>query len=60
MRRLLLLFAVLAVLVQTACTPTVRVSSEPIEINMNVKIEHEVRIKVDKELEELFEDESLF
>ena len=44
----------------SACTPTVRVASEPIEINMNVKIEHEVRVKVDRELEELFEDDSLF
>ncbi|GAB1264931.1 YnbE family lipoprotein [Aurantivibrio infirmus] len=44
----------------SACTPTVRVASDPIEINMNIKIEHEVRVKVDKELETLFEDESLF
>ena len=43
-----------------ACTPTVRVASDPIEINMNIKIEHEVRIRVDKELEELFADEDLF
>ena len=44
----------------SACTPTVNVKSEPIEINMNVKIQHEVRIKVDKELEEVFENEALF
>ena len=46
----------------TACTPTVVVQppSEPIEINMNIKIEHEIRIKVDKELESMFEDEDLF
>jgi hypothetical protein len=43
-----------------ACTPPVNVKSEPIEINMNVKIEHEVRVKVDKELDDLFEDEALF
>lgn len=43
-----------------ACTPTVRVASDPIEINMNIKIEHEVRIKVDKELDKIFEDEDLF
>lgn len=42
-----------------ACTPRVAVEApkEPIVINMNVKIEHEVRVKVDKELETLFEEE---
>lgn len=36
-----------------ACQPTVRVEApdKPIEINLNVKIEHEVRVKVDRELE---------
>lgn len=49
-----------ALLGASACTPTVNVKSEPIEINMNVKIEHEVRIKVDRELEQAFENEALF
>ena len=41
----------------SACTPTVKVAAptEPITINLNVKIEHEIRIKVDKELDKLFE-----
>ncbi|MCP3986038.1 MAG: YnbE family lipoprotein [bacterium] len=41
------------------CTPTVQVQApdKPIVINMNVKIEHEVRVKVDKELDQVFEDE---
>lgn len=46
-----------------ACTPTVRVepSDKPITINLNVKIEHELRVKVDKELDEvLSEDSGLF
>lgn len=46
-----------------ACTPTVAVKApeEPITINLNVKIEHEIRVKVDKELDELFaEDSELF
>lgn len=46
-----------------ACTPKVQVEApkEPIVINMNVKIEHEIRIKVDRELDELFEkNEELF
>jgi len=42
-----------------ACTPRVAVEApkEPIVINMNVKIEHEIRVKVDRELEDLFEEE---
>jgi hypothetical protein len=44
------------------CSPKVQVEApkEPIVINMNVKIEHEIRVKVDKDLDELFEDEALF
>lgn len=43
----------------SACTPRIVVEApkEPIVINMNVKIEHEVRVKVDKELDRVFEDE---
>ena len=43
-----------------ACTPTVQVAApaEPIEINLNVKIEHEIRVKVDKELDDLFDEDS--
>jgi hypothetical protein len=56
----LLLPALLAV---AACTPTVKVEApdKPITINLNVKIEHEIRVKVDRELESLFEeDKGLF
>ena len=52
-----------AFLVLVSCTPTVKVSApeEPITINLNVKIEHEIRVKVDKELDDLFaEDSELF
>ena len=45
------------------CTPKVEVAppEEPIVINLNVKIEHEIRVKVDKDLDQLFEeDEELF
>ena len=43
-----------------ACTPTVQVAApaEPIEINMNIKIEHEIRVKVDKELDGMFDEDS--
>jgi hypothetical protein len=50
----------LVLLVVIACTPTVQVKApeEPITINMNVKIEHEIRVKVDKELDDLFDEDS--
>lgn len=40
-----------------ACTPTVKVQApeEPITINLNVKIDHEIRVKVDKDLENTFD-----
>ena len=49
----------LAGILAASCTPTIKVEtpSEPITINLNVKIEHEIRIKVDKELDELFKTE---
>ena len=52
-----------AILLVSACNPTVQVKApqEPITINMNIKIEHEVRIKVDKALDDVFaEDSDLF
>ena len=44
----------------TGCSPTVQLAApkEPIEINLNIKIEHEIRIQVDKELEGLFDEDS--
>tara|TARA_R110002110_G_scaffold279620_4_gene494560 strand:+ start:635 stop:814 length:180 start_codon:yes stop_codon:yes gene_type:complete len=47
-------------LLAVACSPTIKVEApqQPIEINLNVKIEHEIRIRVEKDLEELFEEES--
>jgi len=38
-----------------ACQPTVKVEApdKPIVINLNVKIEQEVRVKVDREVEDL-------
>lgn len=61
MKRSLMLLPLLAML--GACTPTVQVAppKEPITINLNVKIEHEIKVKVDKELDQLFEEkEGLF
>ncbi len=50
----LLAFALLA------CTPRVEIAvpDKPITVNLNVKIDHEIRIKVDKELESVFSDDS--
>lgn len=44
--------------VVASCAPTVRVEApdEPIEINLNVRIEQEVRIRIDRELESAFEE----
>ncbi|QYJ88028.1 YnbE family lipoprotein [Shewanella mesophila] len=46
----------------TGCTPTVKIEppDKPIVINLNVKIEHEIKIKVDKELDELLNNDELF
>jgi hypothetical protein len=42
-----------------ACTHKVQLETkEPITININVKIDHEIRVKVDKELDDIFDDES--
>ncbi|MBL5920161.1 YnbE family lipoprotein [Lelliottia amnigena] len=44
----------------TGCTPRIEVAApkEPITINMNVKIEHEIHIKVDKDVETLLKSRS--
>lgn len=43
-----------------ACTPRVEVAApeKPITINLNVKIDHEVRVRVDKELDKVLSKES--
>lgn len=55
-----LLLTMLAIGMIGGCSPTVKLEApkEPIEINLNVKIEHEIRVQVDKELEGLFDEES--
>ncbi len=43
----------------SACTHRVEVAAkEPITINLNVKIDHEIRVKVDKELDNVFSADS--
>ncbi|MDV5356748.1 YnbE family lipoprotein [Kosakonia sp. SMBL-WEM22] len=50
----------LAVALLAGCTPRIEVAApkEPITINMNVKIEHEIHIKVDKDVESLLKSRS--
>ncbi|TCD47441.1 YnbE family lipoprotein [Chlorobium sp. N1] len=40
------------------CNPTVKVEApdKPIVINMNIKIDHEIRVKVDRELDSLLDN----
>ncbi|MFY8273074.1 YnbE family lipoprotein [Pseudoalteromonas sp. SSDWG2] len=53
------LAAVVMLLALSGCSHKVEVEAkEPITINLNVKVDHEIRIKVDKELDELFSDDS--
>ncbi len=42
-----------------ACTPTIKVEApdKPIEINMNINIKHEILIKIEKQVEELLDDD---
>ena len=41
-----------------SCKPTVKVEApdKPITINMNIKIDHEIRVKLDKDLESLYQE----
>ena len=55
-----LLMLVAFVLGSAGCSPTVQVATpeKPITINLNVKIQHEILVKVDKELEDVLSEES--
>jgi hypothetical protein len=49
----------IALAVLMGCTPTVQVAADkPITINLNVKIDHEVRVKVDRELDKVISEKS--
>ncbi len=57
------IFLMAVVLFSYGCSPTVKVAApdKPITINLNVKIQHEILVKVDKELDDvLSEDSGLF
>jgi hypothetical protein len=41
-----------------ACSPTVRVMAptEPIEINLNIRIDQEIRVRMDREIEQIIDE----
>jgi hypothetical protein len=52
-----------ALLTLAACTPRIALEApkDPITINLNVKIDHEIRLKVEKDVDKLIgEDRTLF
>lgn len=54
-----LLSGLFAIFILCGCTHKVEVSAkEPITINLNLKIDHEIKVKVDKELDNIFSEKS--
>lgn len=51
--------AMMALWLLAGCTPKVQLEApkEPIVINMNIKIDHEIRVRVDKDLDEVISDQ---
>lgn len=45
--------AFVALMILSACTPTVKVEApdKPIEINMNVNIDHRVKVEIDRDVQ---------
>ena len=60
MKTIAVMLGLLASSLLVGCTPRIEVAApkEPITINMNVKIEHEIHIKVDKDVESLLKSRS--
>jgi len=60
MRRVLLITSL--ILCNAACNPTVRVEAptEPIRIEANITINHQIKIVVQKDVEKVLDDEALF
>jgi hypothetical protein len=54
------IFFILTIASSLSCTPRVELggSDKPITINMNVKIDHEVRVKVEKDLDSVISKDS--
>ncbi len=63
MRRGRLVVALAALTLAGACQPTIKIEppDKPIVINLNIKIEQEIRIKVEKSVDDLLRtEEGLF
>ena len=56
--RCALLFVGLGVMAVSGCEPTVKLSApdKPFVINLNVKIEREVRVKVEREIDDVIRE----
>lgn len=54
------LAAVLSASLLSGCVPRIEVATpkDPITINMHVKIEHDIHIKIDKDVENLLKNQS--
>ncbi len=58
---LLLILSSLLIITNCAPTVTVQAGDKPVEINLNVKIDHNINIKVDKELDSIMaKNEDIF
>ncbi len=58
MRTIIQIAFLTAMVSMAACQPKVQIVApdKPIEINLNVKIDQEVRVRLDKEVEDLISD----
>lgn len=54
-----ILFVLIGLSILTGCQPRVKVEApdKPIVINLNIKIEHEIRVKVESDVEDLLKKE---
>ena len=55
----IILSCILFITLLSACTPSVKVETpdEPITINLNIDINHKVKVQIDKQLENLIDSE---
>lgn len=63
MKKLYFVLLISGVFLLSACTPRIEVAAptDPIIINLNVSIKHEILVKIDKEVEDIIEsNEDLF
>lgn len=60
MKTVYLMVCLVPAFLLSGCIPRIEVAApkEPITINMNVKIEHQITIKADKDVQTLLEDDT--